>query len=161
MNDMVKTSISARKDSLFTAYDIKDEELLKKIEDLFKRIEKFGESCKDAADFETKFATDPLNQEYINLFTEVATKCTAKNIAHAEAQDVKSDAEYILDDVASELKYQAESATSAVRHQAYQEAYDKVRDIPGIGQAMEIKQHIDFFGRFGKKKEYDEDIDDD
>ena len=159
MNDMVRNAIDARKDAIFNAYDVKDKAILEKVEKLFKKIEELGEKSFDIADFETKFAKDTLNQEYINLFTEIATSCKPKDLSSGDDSDseIKSDAEYILDDVASEVKYQLEDATSAVRHQAYQETFDKVRDIPGIGQAMEIKQHIDFFGRFGRKKKQDED----
>ena len=34
-----------------------------------------------------------------------------------------------------------------------QEAYEKTRDMPIIGDIMTAKQHIDFFSRFKKKKD--------
>jgi hypothetical protein len=152
MNDLVKASIDGRKQSFYTAYDINNDNIKNKIEDLFKRIEEFGSSCTDSADFETKFATSPLNQEYINLFTEVATTCPAKQIEHAEVH-VKSDAEYLADDAAMEARCMVDDLTMPARRQARQEAYDAARDMPIIGEAMTAKQHFDFFSRFKKKKD--------
>ena len=37
---------------------------------------------------------------------------------------------------------------------ARQEAYDTIRDIPIVGDAMTVKQHFDFFSRFRKKKDW-------
>ena len=38
MNEYVKNSIDARKQSFYTAYDITDKDIESKIEDLFKKI---------------------------------------------------------------------------------------------------------------------------
>jgi len=152
MNELVKASIDSRHQSFFAAYDIKDENILKKIEELFKRIEEFGAGCIDSADFEMKFASSPLNQEYIDLFTLVAQTSEAKTIEHTE-NHVKSDAEYLADEVASDVRYVADDLTMPARRKARQEVYDKARDIPVLGEAMTAKQHFDFFSRFKKHKD--------
>lgn len=152
MNELIKASIDGRRNAFFTAYDIKNEDTLKKIEELFQKIEEFGSSCTDSMDFENKFASSPLNQEYIDLFTLVATTETAKNI-ESEPNHVKSDAEYIADEVVSDVKYIADDLTMPARRKARQEAYDKARDIPVLGEAMTAKQHFDFFSRFKKNKD--------
>ena len=151
MNDLVKTSIESRKNAIFSAYDIKDQSIIDKMEDLFRRINELGESCKDSMDFESKFASSELNQEYINLFTEIATKCPPI-VRQTEERHVKSDAECIAEDIASEIKYQVKDATLPLRRQMRQEAYDKARNTPIICEIMEAKQYADFFGRFKKKK---------
>ena len=153
MNDLVKTSIEGRKNAIFNAYEIKEQSILEKIEDLFNRINEFGESCNDSTDFETKFASSSLNQEYINLFTQIATTCTAKNYTTTNNTNVKSDEQYAKEELESDLRYAVDEATMPIRRQVRQEVYDEVRDIPVVGDALNIKQHIDFFGRFRKKKE--------
>ena len=74
MDKNIEQSIKARRDVVFTTYDIKDEKILKKIDELFGKINDLGKKCKDVSEFETKFAASPLNQEYMDLFTEIATR---------------------------------------------------------------------------------------
>lgn len=52
-----------------------------KIDVLFAEIERLGAKCEDVGEFETEFAKSPLNQRYLDLFTEIATKGVAKNTA--------------------------------------------------------------------------------
>lgn len=153
MNDLVKNSIESRKQAVLNRYKIEDKELLNKIDELFSKISQFGENCIDSMDFETKFASSTLNKEYIELFTQIATSCTPIIHEVEERDDIKSDKEYILEDVKGEVKYQIESATQPLRREAYQETYDKVRDIPIVGDVLNVKQHIDFFSKFKKKKD--------
>lgn len=156
MNDLVKTSIESRKTAIFNGYEITDENLINKIEELFKRINEFGETCTDNMDFETKFATGQLNQEYINLFTKIATTCPQKSVQNVENREVKSDAQYVLEDVESELKYQMDNATMPMRRQMREEAERTARNTPVIGEIMEAKQYADLFGKFFKKKKKDD-----
>lgn len=158
MNDLVKNSIESRKNAVYSAYDITDQGIIQKIENLFKRINEFGENCSDSLDFENKFASSELNQEYIQLFTEIATTCKPI-IRQSEERYVKSDKEYILDEFASEIRYQTRNATEPIRRKARQEAYDTARNMPVIGEVLEAKQYIDFFGRFKKKKKKEEETD--
>lgn len=145
MNEYVKMSIDGRKSAVYSAYDIQDEELKKKIEDLFSRIEAFGEACQDASDFEARFSSSELNQEYINLFTEIATKC-APIVREEINPDVKSTGEYIADEIKDEMEYQVKDMTMPARRAARQEAYDVARRTPVVGEIMQAKQTADLFG---------------
>ena len=151
MNDLVKTSIEGRKNAVYNAYNITEQNIIDKIEDLFRRINEFGENCTDNMDFENKFASSELNQEYIRLFTEIATTCTPI-VRQVEQREVKSDDKYFKDELKSELKYQVKDTTLPMRRKMRQEAYEEARDTPIIGDIMNIKQQVDFFSRFGKLK---------
>ena len=61
MNDMVKMSIDGRRNAFYSAYEINDDNLKKEIDLLFDKIYDFGKDCKDSVQFETAFATSPLN----------------------------------------------------------------------------------------------------
>ena len=156
MNDSVKASVDSRKTAIYNAYDINKDDVKAKVEDLFKRIEEFAATCSDSMDFETKFASNPLNQEYIDIFTLVATNCPTKLQPVVDNPDAKSNGEVIAENAASDLKYMADDLTSPMRHQAYQATYDAARDVPVLGEVMTAKQHFDFFSRFKKKKNKDE-----
>lgn len=152
MNDLVKNSIESRKSAIFNAYNITEQSIIEKIEDLFKRINEFGENCNDNMDFENKFASSNLNQEYIQLFTEIATNCPQIVRQTQENRHVKSDAQYMAEEVASEIRYQTRNATEPIRRQMRQEAYNTARDMPVIGDILNVKQHIDLFNKFKRKK---------
>lgn len=142
MNENLKPSIESRKNALFSAYDIKDQGNLKAIDDYFKKLEDFAKDYNDVMEFETAFASSPLSSEYSNLFVQIMnTESTTDGVAPV----VDTNEEYTVQD---ELKDDLERA---VRRRARQDAYDKVRDIPVVGKAMEVKQHFDFFGRFRNK----------
>lgn len=154
MNELVRNSIDARKTALFNGYEINNQAILDKIDDLFNRIYEFGENCADSMDFETKFASNSLNQEYIQLFTEVATNCKSLIGANSNQDtNVENTEGSVANEVADELLYEAESMVQPVKRQVRQEVYDQVRDIPVVGDVLEIKQHVDFFSRFKKKKD--------
>lgn len=157
MNDLVKNSIDSRKNGIYYSYNITDQKLIEKIDDLFRRIYEFGENCTDNMDFENKFASSNLNAEYIQLFTEIATTCSPIVRENVEPRPVKSDEEYILEDIESEIRYQTRNATEPIRRQMRQEAYETARDMPVIGDILNVKQHVDLFNKFKKKKKDEED----
>lgn len=145
MDETVKMSIDGRKNAIYNSYELNDKQK-QEVEDLFTRIEKLGMEAKDAGDFEAKLATSPLNQEYMDLFTKIATNNvksnTTKSIAAGVAVGVAESA------VRSAVGARVPTTRAAV----HQKAYDAARDIPGVGEALEVKQYADFFGRFKKKK---------
>lgn len=153
MNDLVKTSIEGRKNAIFSTYNITEQSIKDKIEDLFKRINELGEKCSDNMEFESKFASSSLNQEYIQLFTEIATTCTQIVRQPTENRNVKSDGEYIAEEVASEIRYQTRNATEPIRRQIHEETLKSARNAPVIGEILEAKQYMDLFSKFKKKKE--------
>ena len=154
MNDGVKVCIKSRIDAIYNSYEINNDDVKNKIVDFSMKMEDLGYSCKDSVDFETKFAST-LNQEYTDLFTYIAANCPCKLVPAENNPDAKSNGEVIAENAASDLKYMADDLTSPMRHQAYQQTYDAARDVPVLGEVMTAKQHFDFFSRFKKKKNDD------
>ena len=150
MDENIKNSIDIRKQAITNTYEL-DGKNKEKFDSLFKKIEDLGKDSKDVADFEQKFLASPLNAEYNSLFTEIATSgASLKNVAKTSGTSVGTMvSEEIMHATGDRLK-QAVVPTRASVHQA---AYDKARDIPGVGEALSIKQHVDFFSRFKKKKD--------
>ena len=144
MNDILKPSIESRKQALFSAYDIKDPGNLQTIENYFKKLEEFAKDYNDVMAFETAFASSPLCQEYSDLFVQIMN---TENTIDGKAPVVDVQEEYTPQD---ELR---DDLNRAVRRKARQEAYDAARDVPILGDAMTVKQHMDFFGRFRRKKD--------
>ena len=77
MDKYVKQSIDVRS-KVIEANCKLDAEGKKKVTELFDEIKKLGEKCKDVGEFETEFSKSPLNQKYMDLFTELATKAAGK-----------------------------------------------------------------------------------
>ena len=150
MKNDVKLSVNGRKDAIFNYFEVNDEGIKQKVEDLFKRIEEFAKDCKDSTDFEAKFATSELNQEYINIMTEVGTKCKSK-VYTADPSDTKSDADIIKEDVEYEMKEAVDSMGRRVRRDANEKMLSEARSTPIIGDVLEAKQYMDLFGKFKKK----------
>lgn len=149
MNDLVKNCVESRKTAIFNAYDVKNEDNINKIDDFFKRLEEFANDYNDVMEFENAFAKSELNQEYMSLFTQIASTEAPKNIdVNAYKQDTnKISKEELQDTIVDDI---AEDIISRGRGIAVRDAYDKIRDVPGVGEAIDIKNKIDFFGRFKK-----------
>ena len=155
MNEYVKQSIDGRKMAFSSAYELTDV-YKKKVDELFKRIEEFGKDCTDAMDFETKFMASPLNTEYTNLFTEVASNCKYILPPPVDNPDVKSDKEQVVDEVLSDAKYIAREISMPARRKA-REAFDsKMRDTP-LGKIEQASNTMWVVKRlFGKKNKSDD-----
>ncbi len=140
----VKYSIDGRKNAFSTTYELTDE-IKKEIDELFVRIEEFGNTCVDGSDFETKFATSPLNQEYITLFTKVATTCPMKGQSApvTAQQPTQSTAELIAEEAASDLKYAVDSATQPIRHAARSAGESAIRSTEIGNAAYGVMNQID------------------
>lgn len=80
MNDLVRNCVESRKSAIFNAYDVKNENNLSRIEEFFTKLENFANDYNDVMEFENAFASSELNQEYMTLFTEIATTESPKNI---------------------------------------------------------------------------------
>lgn len=147
MDSTVKKSIDARRDA-FKSFEI-DAGMQKKIDVLFADIEKLGKKCKkckDVGEFETEFQKSPLNQKYLDLFTEIATKGAKANAAKGAAVGALESA---VD--------QAVNNVVPTRAAVHQKASDIARDIPVVGDAIDIGQKASYLGHlgklFGKKKD--------
>ena len=144
MDDNIRKSIDARRDAFLASFVV-DAGMQKKIDALFSEIEKFGAKCKDVGEFETEFAKSPLNQEYLDLFTEIATKGAAKTaVKGAAVGAVQSAAEQALQNAVP------------TRAAVHQKASDIARDVPVLGDAIDIGEKASYIGHlgkmFGKKK---------
>lgn len=150
MNDLVKNCVESRKTAIFNAYDVKNEDNINKINEFFNKLEQFAEKYNDVMEFENAFASSELNQEYMSLFTQIASTEAPKNI---DVNDYKPDkivdisakdaGKMFVDELASDV-------TSTIRGRVYREAYDKARDIPVVGDAIDIKNKLGFLGRLKK-----------
>ena len=149
MNEYVKQSIDSRKLAFSNAYKLTDK-YQKKVDELFNKIEGLGKECNDAMDFETRFSTSPLNQEYIDLFSEIATKCEAITRETVIDPTVKSDKEYLMDEVASDAKYIIDDITMPARRKAREELDNKLRDTP-LGKLEQASNTLSVFKRIFKK----------
>ncbi len=143
MDDAIKMSIDGRKNAIINTYELNDQQK-KEVDDLFARIEALGKESKDSSDFETKLANSPLNQEYIDLFTKLATD----NISNAATKD-----DIVTDTAKSVIRKAVGNEIPTTKAAAHQKVYDAARDIPGVGEVLEIKQYADLFGSFRKKDE--------
>lgn len=144
MDTYIKQSINARHDSLFNAYEINDDKTIEEIEELFKKINEFGSSCKDVGDFESKFASNSLNQEYIDLFSKVALKFPAKALT-APVYDEQAHQESMIQD---RTKHIVNEATRPIRRKIRWKIQDKMRDTP-LGT---VEQLSNLKGLFNKHK---------
>lgn len=141
MNEMVKNSIEARRNAIFSSYDIKDESLLDRIDEYFNRLNEFGAKYDDIMKFETDFASSDLGKEYQDLFMIINSA--------ANPEPEVDEAKEMMDEVKEDVSRNA-------RRIVKEEAASKARSTPIIGDIMEAKQHYDFFSRFKKKKDDDE-----
>jgi hypothetical protein len=151
MDKLIKQSIDARKNAFSVSYKV-DAEMQKKIDALFAEIDKLGEKSKDAGEFEAEFQKSPLNQQYLDLFTEIATKC-APNTA-APKVDTSGISKTIAGGVAAGvLESAADDALRRVvptRAAAHQKAYDAARSVPGLGDAIDIAEKTSYAAHLGK-----------
>ena len=137
MNDILESSVNSRKNALIQACT--NPSLMDEINEYFERVEEFAKNCIDVADFEAKFNSTELAKEYTDLFVKATSTGDKENVEGEFAKDIATD---IVD-----------SATHGARVRANQAAYDKARDIPVVGDVLNVKQHFDFFSRFRRKKD--------
>ncbi len=148
MDKYVKQSIDSRKDAIKASFEV-DVGAQKKIDALFSEIEKLGENCKDAGEFETEFQKSPLNQRYMDLFTEIATSSATKTAAKGAVVGA-------LESAADQALRNVVPTRAAVN----QKAYDEVRKVPVVGDAIDIGQKASYVAHIGslfKRKKKDED----
>lgn len=145
MDQYIKQSIGSRRQAIFNTYEV-DPEKQKKIDTLFKEIEKLGAKCKDVGEFETEFAKSPLNQQYLDLFTEIATD--QNNLGGKIAKGTATGA---IESVTNEALKTVVPTTAAVN----QKVTDAARDVPILGDAIDLSQKASYathLGRLFKRK---------
>ena len=151
MDEYVKQSIESRKNAIFAAYNVEGE-LLKRVEALFAEMEKLGTSCKDVGDFEAKLAASPLNQKYLDLFTEIATNSMVKTSAPKTSTKGigKMVAGGVVAGVAESAAEQALHKVVPTRAAVNQKATDAVRGVPVVSDAIDIGQKASYVAHLGK-----------
>ena len=152
MDEYIANSIELRKKAIFDYYDVKNKNILEKVDDLFFRINELGISSSDVNDFENKFANSELNTEYINLITEVATTCKLKKEYKdgMKKEDIK---EYAKESIKSDAKHYAEEAyrdTRSVVDRSFG-ITEKIRRTPILGTVWEIDNQTNIIGNFKDK----------
>lgn len=158
MDEYIKQSIEGRKNAIGATYEVSTE-MQKKIDALFDEIEKLGAKCKDVGDFEAKFAASPLNQKYLDLFTEVATnsqvKVAAPKVSKKEIGKMVAGGTAV--GVAESALDQAVNNVVPTRAAVNQEVTDAVRKTPVLGDVMDVAEkagYVAHLGKlFGKKRE--------
>ncbi|MBR3172453.1 hypothetical protein IKF21_00830 [Candidatus Saccharibacteria bacterium] len=151
MDKYVKQRIDSRKNAFSASYEI-DAATQKKIDALFGEIEKLGSKCKDVGEFEAEFAKSPLNQKYLDLFTEIATTSTAKTSAPktSKAEIGKMVAGGTAAGIAESAMDQAINEVVPTRAAVHQKVSDEVRGIPVVGDAIDIGQKASYAAHLGK-----------
>lgn len=142
MDEYIKQSIESRKSAFSASFEI-SADMQKKIDALFSEIEKFGKGCKDVGEFETKFAASPLNQKYLDLFTEIATNSAGKQAA-------KQTAKSMAGGVAEGLVRNAIGDVVPTRAAVHQKASDVARGVPVLGDAIDLGQKASYAMHLGK-----------
>ena len=142
MDEYIKQSIKSRKDAFSMSFEV-SAEMQKKIDALFSEIEKLGAKCKDVQEFEAEFSKSPLNQQYMDLFTEIATESAGKQAA---GQVAKSMAVGAVESIARN----ALGGVVPTRAAVHQKAYDEVRKVPGLGNAIDISEKASYAMHLGK-----------
>lgn len=151
MDEYIKQSIDSRKNAMSATYDI-SAEMQKKIDSLFAEIEKLGKSSKDVGEFETKFQSGPLNQKYLDLFTEIATTSTPKvSAGNVEKPSIgKIVAENAALGVASNVVDRTKRAILPTRAQINQKATDKIRKTPIVGDVLDASEKASYASHLSK-----------
>jgi hypothetical protein len=164
MDEYIKQSIDARKNAFSAAYEI-NAEMQKKIDALFVKIEELGTTCKDVNEFEAKFAASPLNQQYMDLFTEIATGSVVgvSGAGVPKGKVGKMVAGSLVGGAVEGVVGSAVHRVVPTRAAVHQKAYDAARDIPVVGDAIDVSQKVGYamhlgklFGGRKKKKEEEE-----
>ena len=152
MNTSIQNSIQSRREALLEHYNL-PKEAQEKTDNLFERITAFGQECEDQADFETKFLSSPLNNEYVNLFSEFASYVKLPEGTPTVEQQQKQNAK---DHAQSVAKHQIERGIKgAIVRRLPKPLYDwyiyGIYNIPILGRLVSAKNTADSLGRRKKR----------
>ena len=160
MDEYIKQSISTRRGAIETFCGAGTEGK-KKIADLFDEIEKLGDKCKDVGEFETEFAKSPLNQKYLDLFTELSIAGAGASGGGMAGNCASAVVDGVMEGVADKALDEVKRAVLPTRAAVHQKVYDEVRKVPGLGDAIDIGEKASYAMHLGKlfkprKKKQDE-----
>ena len=134
MNEQIRLSIDAKKKAIFDYHDVKSNKTKEKIDNYFRKVEEFGKNYDDIMKFENDFAASPLMKEYTDLFTAIIQ---TENVG-TMVEDVN-----VLEEVKDNIEHRFKMETREKRDK-------ELRNMPVIGDVLNVKQHIDLFSRFKK-----------
>ena len=144
MDEYIKNALSA-------SYTINSSQQ-KSIDSLFQKIEDLGNKCQDVGEFEAKFAASPLNQQYLDLFTSIATNSQAK--ASAPQTSKSKIGEMVAGGtalgIAESAADQAINTVLPTRAAVHQKASDTVRNVPVLGDVVDAGQKASYMAHLGK-----------
>lgn len=151
MDKYIKQSIDARKNALSANYTLNSSQQ-KSADSLFQKIEALGGKCKDVGEFETTFAASPLNQQYLDLFTDIASHSQAKASAPqvSKSEIGKMVASGTAVGIAESAADQAIDAVVPTRAAVHQKASDTVRKVPVLGDVVDAGQKASYMAHLGK-----------
>ena len=157
MSEGIRASIQVRWDTIITYYDVNGA-VKAKVEDYFARLEQFSLTCTDQADFEQKFAASPLNQEYMDLFAELAPYVKRSPEDKTNARDVAKTAalDFIGSNVAGRAKREAKSLIiNNVSDDVSNWMIYKENMIPGVSELKTVDNIAEMTGikKLFRKKE--------
>lgn len=154
MKDDIKLCVESRKNVILSSFELTSD-LSKQLDELFDKIISLAKSCSDAQDFESKFMSSELNQEYTDLYADIAQSCKCKIVQEQNIDDGPSKGEKVLDEVSSDAKYLADDLTMPARRQARMKMESKLRDTP-LGKVEQARNMFYLFKKFKKPKKTDE-----
>ncbi|RYC74924.1 hypothetical protein [Candidatus Nanosyncoccus alces] len=160
MDEYIKQSISTRRDAIEAFYGA-GAEGKKKVAGLFDEIEELGDKCKDVGEFEAEFAKSPLNQKYLDLFTELSIVGAGASGGGMAGNCASAVVDGVMEGVADRALDEAKRAVLPTRAAVHQKAYDEVRKVSGLGDAIDIGEKASYAMHLGKlfksrKKKQDE-----
>lgn len=153
MNEYVKISVDSRID-FFNKYYTVPENVRDSVENFKKEITTLGDSCSDSTEFESKFISSGLSEQFNNLLTCCTPKAykmteEEKQYSKSVAKEVvfeggkKEAIKYIASDVADTIAVEANEDLIALKRKAMIETgvYDEY---------TRVSNAIDDAGRVGK-----------
>ncbi|MDH6356999.1 hypothetical protein [Parabacteroides sp. PF5-9] len=148
----ILNSISSRREALCAHYNL-PEDAERKVAELFARIERFGQTCCDQADFEKQFLISELNQIYTNFFTEFAPYVkTPEGTITVEEQQQQAANELAESVVKSQAKRTVKSAfVQMLPRPLYDWYIYGIYNIPILGRILGAKNNIEQIKRLKKK----------
>lgn len=154
MENNIQQSIQLRREIITNHYTLPPK-AVKKMEELFERIEAFAATCKDRADFEGKFINSPLSEEYNGLCAEFTPYAN-------RPEDMPTKEEYIKEMASHEMERMGDEAKTELRGAIFRMMPEKIRywmvggiyKIPILGDILGAKNNQEQLDRFfGKRKE--------
>ena len=153
MDNGILQSIETRQKALYDNFELPNDAKTK-AEDFFARMQAFGETCSDQADFEKQLQVSPLNNEYNSLFAEFSKYVKKTD----NVPSLEEYTEMVAKDTAkSVVKMQAEQTIRTGIFRILPPSLQRwwvrgVYNIPILGDILSAKNNADQIKRYSGKK---------